>query len=225
MPVNNLVIDAEVNIGDLSLELVDELSSLEPYGMSNPEAVFAIKNMRLKSFRPLSEGKHISLELEKDDRVLKVVKFSTTLEEFPYREGDYLDLAIKVSKNNYKGTVYLSIQAVDIRLSNIDQDKYFSEKSKYSIFKNTGEKDASLYPTREVFKIVYDYLKKIKVYPYTVDDLYFRLQNQITYGQLLNALKALSQSGLITITDKIILNDTKTKVDLNKTRVMKELNS
>ncbi len=223
MPPVELTLDLKLAPSYLNLDLVESLSVLEPYGAGNPPAVFGIYKLRLLAVTPLSEGKHIRLDLQKKDTKIRVVKFSTPYDEFPYKPGDVLNLAVKVSKNAYNGKMYLSVQAVDIRLSSLDEDKYFVEKSNYDLYKYTGRVDESLYPTRNDCAFVYKFLKKNNGYPYSLEDLYFRLQGNITYGKLMFALKAFSQGGLINYKKGITLNVVKEKVNLEETPILKAL--
>lgn len=223
MPQVELTLDFKLAPSYLNLDLVDSLSVLEPYGAGNSQAVFGIYKLRLLGVTPLSEGKHIRLDLQKKDTKIRVVKFSTPYDDFPYKPGDELNLAVKVSKNAYNGKMYLSVQAVDIRLSSLDEDKYFAEKSAYDLYRYMGKVDESLYPTREDCAFVYKYLKKNNGYPYSLENLYLRLQNNMTYGKLMFALKAFSQGGLINYKKGITLNTVKEKVNLEETPILKAL--
>ncbi|WP_298653666.1 single-stranded-DNA-specific exonuclease RecJ [uncultured Eubacterium sp.] len=223
MPQVELTLDFKLSPSYLNLDLVDSLSVLEPYGAGNSQAVFGIYKLRLLGVTPLSEGKHVRLDLQKKDTKIRVVKFSTPYDDFPYKPGDELNLAVKVSKNAYNGKMYLSVQAVDIRLSSLDEDKYFAEKSAYDLYRYTGKVDESLYPTREDCAFVYKYLKKNNGYPYSLENLYLRLQDNITYGKLMFALKAFSQGGLINYKKGITLNTVKEKVNLEETPILKAL--
>lgn len=223
MPQVELTLDFKLAPSYLNLDLVDSLSVLEPYGAGNSQAVFGIYKLRLLGVTSLSEGKHIRLDLQKKDTKIRVVKFSTPYDDFPYKPGDELNLAVKVSKNAYNGKMYLSVQAVDIRLSSLDEDKYFAEKSAYDLYRYTGKVDESLYPTREDCAFVYKYLKKNNGYPYSLESLYLRLQDNMTYGKLMFALKAFSQGGLINYKKGITLNTVKEKVNLEETPILKAL--
>lgn len=223
MPQVELTLDFKLAPSYLNFDLVDSLLVLEPYGAGNSQAVFGIYKLKLLGVTPLSEGKHIRLDLQKKDTKIRVVKFSTPYDDFPYKPGDELNLAVKVSKNAYNGKMYLSVQAVDIRLSSLDEDKYFAEKSSYDLYRYTGKVDESLYPTREDCALVYKYLKKNNGYPYSLEDLYFRLQSNVTYGKLMFALKAFSQGGLINYKKGITLNTVKEKVNLEETPILKAL--
>ena len=224
MPPQKLVVDCMLSPFYLSLDLVKNLSVLEPYGASNPQAVFRINKMKLISVSPMSEGKHIRLELEKRSRVIRVVKFSSPFNEFPYEQGDYLDLAVRISDNFYNGKHFLSIQALDIKLSNADDERYFKEKNDYELYLQTGKADISLYPTRQVNADIYRYLSALGGYKFGIDNLYFRLQDKVNYAQLMFSLKAFEESKLINISgNKITINQVSKKVNLDETDAIKAL--
>ena len=220
MPPQTLDIDLKISPNYLTVELADELSVLEPYGASNPQAVFGVYKMKLLSVTPLKEGKHIRLELEKKGKVIRAVKFGVSPEAFPYKPGDILDLAVRISKSIFRERQYLSVQAVDIRLSETDDSKYFKEKNDYELYRISKRSEPSLYPDREVCAVIYKYLKVNNGWSYTYDDLYFRLQNRITYGQLMFALKAFEQAGLVKLNGKIELLTPQGKVNLEETKVL-----
>lgn len=223
MPPQELVIDCKLSPHYLNLELVNNIAVLEPYGAENPSPVFGVYNMSVVGISGMSENKHTRLELEKKGKRIRVAKFGISPDALPYKVGDKVNIAVKVSKNLFNGKVYLSLQAVDICLYGIDDDKYFREKNDYDLYKSTGRATPSLYPDREACALIYKYLRTNGGFDYSLDDLYFRLQNDVTYGQLLNAVKAFSQAGLIEYNGKISLNPNPGKVDLQSTTVLKTL--
>lgn len=223
MPHGEIVIDCKVSPHYLTENLVDNIASLEPFGTDNPQPVFGVMNLRLLGITPLKDNKHIRLELEKKGKRIRVVKFGTSPDEFPYRPGDILNLAVKVSKNFYNGKNYVSVQAVDIRLASADDEKYFSEKEKYETYRITGKGDSTLYPDRDTCVLVYKFLKKNGGWSYDLDELYFRLCQRVTYGALMYAIKAFVQCKLIKYNKTITLSDTDGKVDLENCEILKTL--
>ncbi len=223
MPIETFTIDCKLSPFYLDLNLVDSLTTLEPYGESNPQAIFALMGLTLLSVTPIGNGKHIRIECEKKGKKLRIVKFKTTFEEFPYKIGDKIDVAVKISKNFYKEKYYLSIQAVDIRKNGIDDDKFFSEKSVYELFNLGKNNDVSVYPSRDICSVIYKAIKSNGGWNYSFDDLYFSL-NGVTYGQLKYALKAFEESGLISTEDNMIkVLNVKSKVDLMNSPSLKSL--
>lgn len=224
MPVQTLTVDSMLSPFYLSLDLVNSLSVLEPYGAANPQAVFGLNKMKLISVSPMSEGKHIRMELEKRGKIIRVVKFSSPYDEFPYSNGDYLDAAVRVTDNFFNGKHYLSVQAVDIRLSSLDEEKYFKEKNAYELYLRLGKADESLYPPRNICAEVYRYLSANRGYKFGIENLYFRLQDKLSFSQLNFAIKAFEESGLVSVLgDEIKMNDIKQKVNLEDTAVLKSL--
>ena len=223
MPQSELLLDFKLSPTYLNIDLVNSLSVLEPYGFGNQQAVFGIYKMTITNITPLSEGKHIRLELQKKNKTVRAVKFSTSYDTFPYKCGDVVNIAVKLSKNIYKNKLYLSVQIVDIRLSGIDEERFFAEKAEYELYEYKQIARPSLNPNREECADVYRYLKKNGGYVGSDADLYFRLQSKITYGKLKFILSAFEQSGLIKRDNGIKLNVPKVKVSLDDTEVLQKL--
>lgn len=223
MPVQSLRLDCKLSPFYINLDLVDSLTALEPYGAENPQAVFGLFNVNLVSVTPISDGKHVRFEVEKKGKIFKIVQFKTTLDDVPYKKGDKLDFAVKISKNLFKGKYYLSIKSVGVRRNGIDDDRYFKEKADLELFKLGNNNETDIYPDRDDFKLLYRFLRQNKGWKYSMEDLYFALEQKLTYGQLCYAVDALNEACLISVNDKITLNEVHGKTDLEKTNVIKTL--
>ncbi|MCM1115171.1 MAG: single-stranded-DNA-specific exonuclease RecJ [Clostridium sp.] len=220
MPAETLKLDCKISPFYLDVDLADNLQLLEPYGADNPQIIFGLYNMSLVSVTPMGDGRHIRLDVVKKRKNFKVVKFRTSPEEFPYSPGDTIDLAVKISKNLYKGKYYLSIQAVECRRNGVNDDKFFDEKSDYELFRLGNKNKTELYPNRNVCSVIYKYLRQNKGYKHSVEDLYFALNQEITYGQLCFALDAFSDAGLISRDGQITVNQVEGKADLENTKTL-----
>ena len=223
MPVEVLKLDIKLSPFYLDTELVDSLSALEPFGADNSQPVLGLFNMQLENMLPIGDGKHTKFEVSKKGKLFKIVMFQVSPESLPYSKGDKLDFAVKISKNLYKGKFFLSIQAVDVRRNGIDDDKYFIEKADYEQFKLGNTNITQQYPTRDICSVVYKHLRNKGGYNAFVDDLYFELQNELTYAQLRYALDAFEEAGLINVGSKITLNKVSGKANLENTNVLKTL--
>ncbi len=51
-------IDTQLQAADLTLAAAQAISILEPFGMGNPQPVFALNGVTLTAARTLSDGKH-----------------------------------------------------------------------------------------------------------------------------------------------------------------------
>lgn len=223
MPQQCIDIDLNISPFYLSLDLCDSLAALEPFGEANKEPIIAVCNMTLDLVEPIGNGNHIRLRASKKGKAYTMLKFGARLEDFPYKIGEKLDFAIKISKNIYRGRASLSIRIVDVRKSGIDQDRYFEEKNDFELFELGNKNKKEIYPTREVCSVLYRYLKSVGEYRFTLDDLYFELAGHMTYGQLQYALRAFEETGLITRGDKITVNAVASKVSLDETKALTAL--
>ncbi|MBR2133139.1 MAG: single-stranded-DNA-specific exonuclease RecJ [Eubacterium sp.] len=224
MPSECLKLDCKLSPFYLDLSLVESLSVLEPYGADNPQAMFGLFNVEIVGVTPIGEGKHIRLECAKKGKSFKAVMFGVTKESLPFVTGDKVDLAVKLSKNFFKGRFYLSIRAVDIRLHGIDDDKYFAEKADYEMSLLGEKPNGRIIPNRDGFSHLYKFLKTNDGYNHSTDDLYFALLQKLTYGELCYALKAFEEVGIITYNkSNIVLNSISGKADLENTNVLKTL--
>ncbi len=223
MPVETLKLDCKLSPFYLNTDLVDSLSRLEPYGTDNPQPVFGLFNVVLVGVTPISDGRHIRIEVLKKGKTIKIVCFKTTVNDFPYKKGDRLDFAVKLSKNLFKGKYYLSVKSIGVRRHGIDYDRYFSERSDLELFMLGNNPETQLYPDRNICGIVYHFLKRNNGWQYSITDLYTALEQNVTFGQLHYALSAFEQAGLIKRNGKIALNKISGKVRLEDTQILKTL--
>lgn len=224
MPNQTLGIDCKLSPFYLNTDLVDNLNVLEPFGADNPQPVFGLFNVKLMNITPMGDGKHIRLDVQKKGQSFKAVKFQTTPQEFPYNIGDDIDLAVKLSKNYFKGKYYLSIRVIDVRYNGVDDDKYFAERDNYEAFLLGNEPKGELYPTRDICAAVYRHIRSNSQKNFTVEDLYFSLKQKYTFGQVSFAAEAFLQSGLVNINQgRIAVNEIQGKTDLNNTKIITTL--
>ncbi len=117
--VPELAIDRVLHPGDLSLDLIQRLQALQPFGEANPEPVFALRSARLASVRTVGkEGKHWKLGVERpsDRRPLDVVGWSLVAAYPDLQPGMVLDLAGTVASNAWNGRESVQLILKDIRL-------------------------------------------------------------------------------------------------------------
>lgn len=223
MPPQTINIDFKISPFYLSVDLAKELRLLEPYGEGNKRAVFALMNLTLVNVVPMGNGKHIRLECEKKGKKIRIVKFGTSPENFPFISGEKIDAAVKIGVNPYNGREYLSVQAVDIRKSGMDEDAYFAQKEEYELFLADKNNSESVYPDRNICAAVYKALRKRQNVYTDADSLYFSLTD-VTYAQMMFALKAFYECSLISFENGAVkIKQTSGKADLSGTKTIKNL--
>ncbi len=108
-------IDAILQLSDLTLQSADMLSMLEPFGMGNPQPIFAVMNTTLHSVRKIGNGKHCKISVSKSGRQAEFVGFNMSEVAESFKIGTILDLAFTIDSNVYRGTKQLQLILKDVR--------------------------------------------------------------------------------------------------------------
>lgn len=93
------------NLGDLSLELIEELRTLEPFAEGNAEPVFLLPDVRVMEVARLgADGEHLRLVVE-DDRggSLKLMQFFAPEENLKIQPGGRANMWITLTENEFRG--------------------------------------------------------------------------------------------------------------------------
>ena len=115
--IENISVEFELNEGSIDFNLIEELHSLEPFGMSNPSPRFIIRDLEIRSiFRMGKEKNHLKLNLEKD-KVYECVGFNMAYMAENYEVGDKVDVLFQLDENNYMGNRKIQFLLKDIRLA------------------------------------------------------------------------------------------------------------
>lgn len=131
MPVQTMIIDKSLRSGDLSLEAVEALSCLEPYGEGNPQPLFLMRNCIVEGITPLSGGKHLKLRVNFDGRSVFVLCFKMTPEQFLYPVDSMIDLLVNLELNVFRDTRSISIRMKDMRPSGFEEKKTLNAQHYY----------------------------------------------------------------------------------------------
>ena len=164
MPLAEIKLDASLNPETITVDMADMLKEFEPFGCGNPKPVFGITGAVLDKITPLKDGKHLRLSVSKGKSRLSLMYFFTTLQEFSYSEGDLLDFAVSLEKNEYQGKENISLIIKDVRYNKeiFDTEAAMYELQDYELYKSgvCKKEIRGKYPTRDDFKILYTFLKK-----------------------------------------------------------------
>ena len=228
--VPQLLLDCKLNPAYIDTSLVESLETLEPYGAGNSQPIFGIFGVKIESARPVGEGKHMRLTFSKGNTTFTAMKFQTTVMNFPFCEGDTVDLAARIEKNEFRGEIKASVQIKDMRFSGIDEDKLFKSKALYEKYKR-GEKISPqeakfLMPTREFLLAVYNMMKQYKCWYYDVETLMVRANCPVErYCTMLISLDVLKELDFINEqNEQIVFDGDGKKADLSQSEILKELN-
>lgn len=119
--INELIpvirVDEEVTAKDIGVNIVKELSMLEPFGEANKMPIFMYKNLKINSIRALSDGKHLKLSLRDEGTFIDAIGFNMGYLVDEFLLGDKVDVLGNLEINSFNGRESVQINLKDIRKS------------------------------------------------------------------------------------------------------------
>ncbi len=112
-------IDAVIKAAYITAETVEDINTLQPFGVDNPPPVFAAKNLKVHRISTMSDNKHLRMTLLKDGKYIDTVGFGMGDYFTSFKEGDFVDVAFGISINDYKGFHNVQIILKDIRKTEV----------------------------------------------------------------------------------------------------------
>lgn len=144
-------IDLEINPTDISVELVNEISQMEPFGASNPSPVFAVKNFKIKEKKLMGDNKdHLRLTVQSGACEFNCIRWQQG--DIPLVSGDVIDVAFHPQINEYNGNTNVQLIVDDIHSELLKEDEV----------ENVGIKIYDQRKKDNILPLVDDYIKKSK---------------------------------------------------------------
>lgn len=228
-------IDCKLNPAGLSLDLLDSIRMIEPFGTGNTSPVFGLYGVVLDSVQAMgNEGRHKRLTFHKDGTHTQVSGIYFNQPEFPYQRGDKVDLVVTLGRNEYRGNISLSVYVRDIRPAGSDDDAMAASEQLFDKMlagRPLSEEEVDrLTPDRSYFAGLYRYLKANEGVPYSAYEYIHRkvhpVENALTpLCKTQVTLLAMRELGLLTTDDegRIHIPSQEGKVDLSDAPVLQKL--
>ena len=115
MVTPTIMLDAAIKVPYISLETVNDINRLQPFGVDNPAPVFAIRNIKIHKISVMSDGKHLRMTLLKDGKYLDSVGFGMGEYYQHLEEGDMISVAFALDINDYKSFQNVQLILKDIK--------------------------------------------------------------------------------------------------------------
>ena len=114
-PVSSLALDVVIrDPACVTLEEMEALSRLEPYGSGNERPVFAMMGVRVESMQGVGQNRHLKLRLAKGEYRFDAIFFSATA-ACGVAPGMRVDVAFHLQVNEFRGVSSVQLQLVDLR--------------------------------------------------------------------------------------------------------------
>lgn len=231
MPVPELQMDFRLVPSQINVDKLDSIDRLEPFGAGNPAPLFGLFHMRVEQAVEVA-GKHTRLTLSRDDASLSAIRFGATPSVMGFAAGDTVHLAVTLDRNEFRGTVSVSVIVKDIRFADTVQDDIIEATQHFdrAVCGEALPQDirAALLPDRDHAGTVYRFLKSENGYDGSWERLYHTFKSTIPTMKLRPAVEILRQAGLIDTENggdrvAIRLLPVQGKADLTQTPLMKAL--
>lgn len=108
-----LKIDSELAAKELNLQLVQELATMAPFGIGNPEPTLLIRNLQLLEARTIGNG-HLKMRLQHNKDIFTAVGWNMAEEEL----FQYVDVAAALELDTWGGGKRLQLRLKGIKESN-----------------------------------------------------------------------------------------------------------
>ncbi len=116
-------VDCVLHPKDISLDKVQTLDQLAPYGRGNEVPVFCMNNARLLDVNPTANKNHMRLVLQVGNQRITAFYFNMPPEEFCYKTGDLIDLVFELDINNYNNRRSVQFLVKDVRYNKRQADQ------------------------------------------------------------------------------------------------------
>ena len=115
--IENIKVEFELDEDKVSLDLVDKLHDLEPFGLSNPSPRFIIRNLVLDDMFAIGKNKqHLKLNVY-NKNTYECIGFNMAHLKENFNVGDKVDILFQLDENNYMNNRTVQLLLKDIRLS------------------------------------------------------------------------------------------------------------
>ena len=172
MPAQTLKLECNLNPDIINPDVVRQLEAFEPFGCGNPKPVFGLKNMKLDKIGTVGAGKHLRISVSRDRSRFTMMKFFSTVQDFPFAEGDVVDIAVSLELNLYQGRENTTFIIKDIKPAAYDTEKDIIALQDYESYK-MGKilPKGDVYPERADFERVYRFIRSHRQPVYRIDGI------------------------------------------------------
>lgn len=136
----DLQIESYLSVPELTIDLVEDLERLAPFGAGNPALVFATRNLKLIGYAAVGRAsEHLQLTVEDElGHLCRCIWWQGASYQVPEAK---FDLAYSVRASTYRGQREVQIEWIDYRLVEPEIMSFSHKKSKLEIIDFRGEPD------------------------------------------------------------------------------------
>lgn len=132
--VKEVVVDCEVSSEDVTLNTIEEINGLEPFGIDNPSPKFIFTDGFIKYIRQIGKNNnHLKIQFENKDKLIDGIGFNLGDYGNILSNGDLIDIIVNLDINEYMGNVnpqFIIKEIIGAKYSEptLDQNYYYALK-------------------------------------------------------------------------------------------------
>jgi single-stranded-DNA-specific exonuclease len=233
-PLSQLEADAAVEASALTVEALDALEQLEPWGTGNPRPVLVLRGVQVQNAALVGRGRHLKLKLESRGVTLDAIWFSADSDALALAPGCRTDVAFHPQINVFRGVRSVQLQVIDLHAA---PSRAQLEQSIYDRFARgeplTPPEARSLLPDRADFVELWRWLERQSAAGTVVEDTLPRIARSVSRNagqreaptRTLLCLEVLEERGLIDLRRtagrlQITIRRLEHKVDLDASELL-----
>ncbi len=235
----SISVDCLAQPDQLSLASVQSLSALEPFGMGNPQPVFCMREMTVEEITPISQDRHIKLQLSKEGQTFFAFLFGVGSANCPFLCGDQIDAVFSAEINRYRGRQSVQLVLKDAVWSQQEDAQDQQSMELYQTFCQGRLTDPAqalaLRPVRDDLVAVFRHVKararqgRLRVLPRSLyRQIRYESARPMNLGKLLICLDIFQEFAIFDCSsageqlDIAVLNR-QGKADINGSKILKRL--
>ncbi|MCZ6631975.1 MAG: single-stranded-DNA-specific exonuclease RecJ [bacterium] len=110
-----LDLDVMLKPSEISLETVDQLSRLAPFGAQNESPRFMARDCQIVDVRAVGQGAHLKMSVDTGARVCDAIWWRQGDLVYELSSGDCVDLAFELGANTWQGKTTVQMMVEDMR--------------------------------------------------------------------------------------------------------------
>lgn len=204
MPEYSVYADMDITTDVLTVENVELLKVLEPFGEGNEAPLFRLTGCKVSDKAPRGEnGRFTSFRITNGGATVPVIAFNVRYADFFPNNGDRIDIIATAEINEYNGAKSVQLRLADYRASGFEEDKFFAAMRVYEGICRGEGCDARLLPrvlpqNRNELMPVFDMVARGG--GRTAEQL-FAANGSVNYCKLRITLDAFAHAGLISVAE------------------------
>lgn len=117
--IPEIIIDAEIQLKDITPSFYNILQQMEPFGPENMTPVFIAKGVRDTGFSRIVKEDHLKFVIQQGDTTITGIGFNMADKFSIVESGRPFDLVFKIDENEWNGNKNLQVRVEDVREAQI----------------------------------------------------------------------------------------------------------